>query len=327
MKEKFSLKNKILNLLEEYKGKNISGEEIANLFNVSRTSVWKVIKNLKEQGYKIESITNKGYILSEENDFLSQEKIVSLLKSCEDFSQVHIFKSLDSTNNEAKKMAVNKAPSGSLILSEEQTAGRGRRGKDFFSPANSGIYMSLILRPQLSVEDITLVTTGASVAVSRAIEKLFNLTPKIKWINDIYIDDKKVCGILTEGVTDFESGNIEAIILGIGINFNTMNFPEELKKKAGSLILEKISKISRNTLISQIVIEIFKVLDEIPKREYLQEYKERSWILGNKIEVLGANETYKAKALDINEKGELIIALENGEIKTLLSGEVSIIKE
>ncbi|MGL6166876.1 MAG: biotin operon repressor, partial [Fusobacteriaceae bacterium] len=139
MKEKITLKNKVLKLLEEHKGKNISGEEIAGIFNVSRTSVWKVIKNLKEQGYKITSVTNKGYVLSEENDFFSQEKIVNSLKECNEFSEVQIFKTLDSTNNQAKKMAIEGASSGTLILAEEQTNGRGRRGREFYSPANSGI--------------------------------------------------------------------------------------------------------------------------------------------------------------------------------------------
>lgn len=327
MKEKIDLKSKVLNLLEENKGKNISGEEIGNILNVSRTAIWKIIKNLKEQGYKIESVTNKGYALSEENDFLQEEKIVNYLKECKEFSQVKIFKTIDSTNNEAKKMAMNGASSGTLILAEEQSQGRGRRGREFYSPANSGIYMSLILKPKLSVEETTLITTGASVGICRAMEKLFQVTPKIKWINDIYVGDKKVCGILTEGVTDFESGSIEAIILGIGINFNTSDFPQELKEKAGSLSKEKISKVSRNELISQIVIEIFKILEEIPERKYLKEYKERSWILGSYVEVLTSSETYTAKALDISEDGSLIVLREEGKLEYLNSGEISILKK
>ncbi|MGL5125640.1 MAG: biotin--[acetyl-CoA-carboxylase] ligase [Fusobacteriaceae bacterium] len=327
MKEKITLKNKVLKLLEEHKGKNISGEEIAGIFDVSRTSVWKVIKNLKEQGYKITSVTNKGYVLSEENDFFSQEKIVNSLKECNEFSEVQIFKTLDSTNNQAKKMAIEGASSGTLILAEEQTNGRGRRGREFYSPANSGIYMSLILKPNFSMEEIPLITTGACVAVCRAIEKLFQVSPKIKWINDIYLDDKKVCGILTEGVTNFESGSIESVILGIGINFNTMDFPGELKKKAGSILNEKTQRVSRNDLVSEIVLEIFKVLEEIPERKYLAEYKERSWVLGSYVEVLSSNRNYTAKALDISEDGALIVIDEFGKLEYLNSGEISILKK
>lgn len=327
MEKKIGLKDKILKLLEMEKGKIISGEEMANLFSVSRTAVWKVIKNLKEQGYKIESGTNSGYTLSEENDFLSEEKIRLALGKNRKISQIHVFKSIDSTNNEAKKMAMSGALDGTLVVSEEQTQGRGRRGKDFYSPANSGIYMSLVLRPKLSMEDITLITTGVSVAICRAIENLFPLKPQIKWINDIYIEDRKVCGILTEGVTDFETGTIEAVILGIGVNFNTDNFPQDIQKKAGSLLSEKISKVSRNDLIAEIAKEVFRIMENIQDRTYLNEYRERSWVIGNMVDVITPEETYRAKALDILESGALVVERENGKIENLISGEISILKK
>ncbi|MGL4403028.1 MAG: biotin--[acetyl-CoA-carboxylase] ligase [Fusobacteriaceae bacterium] len=328
MEKKISLKDKILKFLESEKGKCISGEEMADIFSVSRTAVWKVIKNLKEQGYKIEAGTNKGYVLSKENDFLSEEKIRTALGEDKKIQEIHIFKELDSTNNEAKKMAMSGAPSGTLVLAEKQTKGRGRRGnKEFYSPANSGIYMSLILRPNLSMEDITLITTATSVGICRAIEKIFPIKPQIKWINDIYLEDRKVCGILTEGVTDFETGTIEAVILGIGINFNTDDFPEEIKKKAGSLMSGKISQVSRNTLIAEVTKEIFKIMDTIQDREYLKEYKERSWVIGNMIEVITPEETYRAKALDIEENGALVVERENGKTEKLISGEISILKK
>lgn len=327
MEKKIGLKDKILKLLEKEKGKSISGEEMADVFSVSRTAVWKVIKTLKEQGYKIEAGTNRGYLLSQENDFLSEEKIRTALGENEKISQIHIFKTIDSTNNEAKKMAMNGAPSGTLVLAEEQTDGRGRRGRDFYSPANSGIYMSMVLRPKLSMEDITLITTGTSVAICKAIENLFSLKPQIKWINDIYIEDRKVCGILTEGVTDFETGTIEAVVLGIGVNFNTDNFPVEIEKKAGSLMTEKVCEVSRNQLVAEIYKEIFKIMETIQDRKYLEEYRERSWILGEVVEVITPEERYRAKALDILENGALVVERENGEIENLISGEISILKK
>lgn len=327
MKKKISLKDEILKLLENQKGKNISGEEIARLFDVSRTAVWKVIKNLREQGYKIESLTNRGYVLSKENDFLSEEKISGYLEGFSPKIKIRVLKSIDSTNNEAKRMAMNGAEDWTLVVAEEQTHGRGRRGRNFYSPAHSGIYMSLILKPALSLEDITLITTGTSVAICRAIENLFDLKPQIKWINDIYIENKKICGILTEGVTDFETGGIEAVVLGIGINFSTDNFPEEILEKAGSLMVTKISQVSRNELAAQIVKEIYRVMENIQNREYLDEYRERSWILGEMIDVITPEETYRAKALDIRENGALVVEHEDGSIETLISGEISILKK
>lgn len=327
MEKKISLKDKILKLLENSKGQNISGEEMANIFSVSRTAIWKVIKSLKEQGYKIESVTNRGYALSRENDFLSEERVREFLGDLK-VADIQVFKTIDSTNNEAKKLAANGAPDKTIVLAEEQTNGRGRRGRDFYSPANSGIYMSLILRPNLSLEDMTLITTGTSVAICHAIEKLFPAKPQIKWINDIYLEDKKICGILTEGVTNFETGMIEAVVLGIGINFNTDDFPKELKVKAGSLLSTKISEISRNKLVAEVIREIFKIMETIQDRTYIQEYKKRSWIIGNMIEVLTPEESYRAKALDILDNGALVVCREDsGKIENLISGEISILKK
>ncbi|MGL6100522.1 MAG: biotin--[acetyl-CoA-carboxylase] ligase [Fusobacteriaceae bacterium] len=328
MEKKVSLKDRILKLLENQKGINVSGEEMANVFEVSRTAVWKVIKDLKEQGYKIDAARNKGYMLSKENDFLSEEKINLFLKEKGKIEKIHIFKEIDSTNNEAKKMAINGATHGTVVLAEKQTKGRGRRGnKEFYSPANSGIYMSVILRPNLSMEDITLITTATSVAICRAIENLLKLNPKIKWINDIYLNDKKVCGILTEGVTDFETGTIETVILGVGINFNTDDFPEEIKEKAGSLTNQKIPKVSRNRLIAEILKEIFKIMETIQDRKYLAEYREKSWIIGDMIEVITSEERYRAKAIDIMDDGALQIEREDGRVENLISGEISILKK
>ncbi|MGL6130516.1 MAG: biotin--[acetyl-CoA-carboxylase] ligase [Fusobacteriaceae bacterium] len=328
MEKKVSLKDRILKLLENQKGINVSGEEMANVFEVSRTAVWKVIKDLKEQGYKIDAARNKGYMLSKENDFLSEEKINLFLEEKGKIEKIHIFKEIDSTNNEAKKMAINGATHGTVVLAEKQTKGRGRRGnKEFYSPANSGIYMSVILRPNLSMEDITLITTATSVAICRAIENLLKLNPKIKWINDIYLNDKKVCGILTEGVTDFETGTIETVILGVGINFNTDDFPEEIKEKAGSLTNQKIPKVSRNRLIAEILKEIFKIMETIQDRKYLAEYREKSWIIGDMIEVITSEERYRAKAIDIMDDGALQIEREDGRVENLISGEISILKK
>ena len=207
-----SVKSEILHILESNKGENISGQELADLLGVSRTAVWKAINLLKDEGYPIESVQNKGYSLSTSSDFLSSEGIRLYLN--EEFRDIPlaVYKTIESTNTEAKLLAVQNADHGTIIVSEEQTKGRGRFGRDFFSPSESGIYMSIILKPKLNIENSVLVTTATAVAVCEAIDKFTDQEPQIKWVNDIFIGDKKVCGILTEAVTNFESGMMDSRI-------------------------------------------------------------------------------------------------------------------
>ena len=215
-----SSKSNILQILEKNRGTYVSGEELAQQLQISRSAIWKAISELKKEGYQIISVTNKGYCLSDATDVISAEGIGPYLTNGSQ-DMIHVFKTVDSTNLVAKKMALEQAPHGTVVLAEEQTAGRGRMGRSFHSPAGSGIYMSFILRPNLTSNDAVLITTAASVAVARAIEEVTHIHTGIKWVNDVYMNGKKICGILTEALTDFESGGIESIILGIGINFST----------------------------------------------------------------------------------------------------------
>ena len=321
-----SVKSDILRILLENKAEPISGEAIAIRLNVSRAYVWKTIRKLKEEGYHITATQNLGYILTQESDLISKEGIQSFLRKDYYSNDVLVYKTIDSTNTEAKKLAVAGASHGTVVLSEEQTEGRGRRGRSFFSPNGNGIYMSLILRPNLNVQDSVLITTAASVAVSRAIKKVTNLDTQIKWVNDLYMNGKKICGILTEAVTDCDTGCIDSIILGIGINFSLKSnrIPEELKHTIGSLYETKPDHLTRNQLCAEIITQVLDLCQQLSDRTFLEEYKTKSLVIGQHILILGNTIQESGIAIDINSSGGLIVQMDSGEIRTLNSGEITI---
>ena len=322
-----SSKSNVLRVLEEKKGESISGEELAKALQISRSAVWKAINELKKDGYQITAVTNRGYCLDPSTDLLSVEGMEPYLHHPEWKSNLSVYQLLESTNITAKKMALDNAPHGTVVFAEEQTGGRGRMGRSFVSPKHSGIYMSLLLRPRLSAQDSLLVTTAASVAVCRAIEKVTGIQAEIKWVNDIYVNQRKICGILTEAVTDFESGGIESIILGIGVNFSTAKeeFPEELQKKVGALFEVVPERLDRNQLAAEIVNQVLELCDDLRNRSFLEEYRSRSLVLGKNVQVVRfSQEPYPAKAVDIDGDGGLVLEREDGNVEVLQSGEVSI---
>lgn len=321
-----SVKIEVLKALEENRGTFFSGEALANKLNISRAAVWKAIKQLKEEGYSIKAISNKGYSLSIETDVLSREGINIFLTEENKGLDIEVYKELDSTNVYAKQLAVQGALHGTVVLAEEQTAGRGRRGRSFYSPGSTGIYMSIILRPNMEANEAILITTATSVAVAKAIETVTRIKTGIKWVNDIYIDEKKVAGILTEAVTDFESGKIECVIVGIGINFSTPknSYPDEIKEIATSLYENKPNDITRNQLVAEIINQVLASFKNLLSKEFIEDYKEKSIVIGRDIYILSNNSKTKAKAIDIDEQGGLIILTEDGVVKTLNSGEISI---
>ncbi|MEG2199774.1 MAG: biotin--[acetyl-CoA-carboxylase] ligase [Anaerovorax sp.] len=327
-----STKDRIIKILEESQGAVISGETLAQSIGVSRAAVWKSISELRKEGFIIDAATNNGYSLSPSSDVIS---IPGILNHCTgspiNGEQLHLFKTLDSTNLTAKKMALDGAPHGTIVISEQQTAGRGRMGRDFFSPASSGIYMSMLLKPTFDTSRAVLITTAASVAVSRAIEATTGFRVQIKWVNDLYLKGKKICGILTEGVTNFETNHIDSIVLGIGINFRAPEtaFPEELAEIAGALFTHDSSDCTRNQLIGNIITEMFSMIETLEDRQFIQEYKERSLVLGKEINVIKGGELFPATALDIDLDGGLVVNYKNdnpgeSQIATLNSGEISI---
>ncbi|HNX64097.1 MAG TPA: biotin--[acetyl-CoA-carboxylase] ligase [Oscillospiraceae bacterium] len=318
------IREKVLEFLENNRGESISGSMIAETLGVSRNAVWKTIKKLQSDGYIINASTNRGYCLCAENDLISEQSIKMHLKTKYIGSNIDVFRTIDSTNTFAKKLAQLNAENGTTVISEEQTAGKGRLGRSFYSPERSGLYVSIILRPTLSLESSTLITSCISVAVAKAIEKVSGLNAKIKWVNDIFINGKKVCGILTEAGIDVESGSLDYAVVGIGINVSTKKFPEILKDKATSLELEAKKTISRSVLCAEILNSIEKELDGIESKDFLSEYVSRSNILGQEITVISGETSYPATAVGIDKDARLIVKTKDGAEKTLNSGEISI---
>ncbi len=228
----------------------------------------------------------------------------------------------DSTNNDLKELAKRGADSGCTVVADFQRQGRGRVGRKFYSPKGSGIYMSLLLKPNLDEGDIVLVTTAASVAVARGIEKATGKSPQIKWVNDLYLDNKKICGILAETVRDYRDNKIIAVVIGVGINCVDCGFPEEIKEIAGA-IADDSESISRNKIVAEVLKELAKVEDEIKTKNFLDEYRQRSMVLGREILISGDNPEV-ATAVDIDENGSLVTVTKNGEQRVLFSGEISI---
>ena len=312
-----SVKQNVIALLEENRSKVISGQELANQLHVSRAAIWKAIKTLKEEGYNIEATPNKGYVLLENSDVLSKQGIAYYLTEEID---IFSYKTIYSTNTQMKKLAINGGKNHSVIVSEEQSAGRGRFGRSFYSPAQKGVYMSVLLKTGDSLQNATMITIKTAVAVRRAIAKLYDIEVAIKWVNDLYYRGKKVCGILSEAISDFESGMIEAIIIGIGINVSTDNFPLEIASIATSLGLQEAN---RNQFIAEILNQLFAIIDEDFKL-VLNEYRMASCVLHKQITFNQKGEQFTGLVREINDLGNLVVS-SNGAEMVLTAGEVSII--
>ena len=320
-------RGRVLQILYRKNGECVSSSEITGELGITRSAVFKIINELKKQGFDIESIHHRGYRLGNEKDIISPEIINEIIEKEGMNRSIQYFERVDSTNTFAKKILMEGESYPDIIIANEQEQGRGRLGREFYSPKGTGIYCSFILDPFIKIENSILVTVAASVAVSRAIEKVTNKDTRIKWINDIYIDDKKVCGILTEAVTDFETGIIGKIILGIGINFNTPSesFPDEITDRASSVFMDDTFGVTRNQLIAQLIIEIDECMNDIENDEIIRYYRNKSLVLGKMLEItyFGQEKPIQGKAVDIDRNGFLIIETKNG-LLTLNSGEVSI---
>lgn len=320
------LKDRVLEILEKSKGKSVSGSEIARSLGMTRSAVWKAVKALREDGYFIMASTNKGYCLSEENDFMSEQSIVPNLRTVYLGRRLDVFKTISSTNDFAKSLAQLGAGHGTTVISEVQTQGKGRMGRSFYAPNGMGIYMSVVLRPNLSVEHSLLITSCAAVAVADAIEKVAGMECKIKWVNDIYSSEtnKKLCGILTEASVNVEQGGLEYAIVGIGINVQNTSFPKNIENVATSIRIETGKSISRSKLAAEILNCLEERLENICDRSFLDDYRNRSNVIGKRIEVTHNDNTEVMECLGIDEIGRLIVRLENGEEKALTSGTVRI---
>lgn len=234
------------------------------------------------------------------------------------------YKETDSTNEAAKRLLKNGSCKQALLYADSQTNGKGRRGRTFYSPPEEGVYMSLLFTPEEALENVISVTTATAVIVAEAIEKLTGQTVAIKWVNDLYVRERKVCGILAEAILPQNAGEQTAIIVGIGINVSNQAFPKELEGIAGSLNMPRQDRQLREDLIAEITSGFIQYLENMKEKTYLLRYRERSMVLGKRILCHEGNEQYPALALDIDEDGGLIVALENGERRCLHSGEITI---
>ncbi|MGL5204064.1 MAG: biotin--[acetyl-CoA-carboxylase] ligase [Cetobacterium sp.] len=317
-----STKELIISILEENKGQYLSGEDIGKKLNISRAAVSKAIKELKNNGYTILSVNKRGHCIPSESNTLSAIEIKKNLKYN---NQIIIKNSIDSTNTDGKRLLIENPSHGTTIISNEQTNGRGRKGRYFFSPKDTGIYMSILLKPELlSLENPLKITIATAVALTKSIDELCKKNTFIKWVNDIYIDNKKIAGILTEATTDFESGSIQNIIIGIGINFNTSIFPEELSSIAGAIFSEKDSVVNRNELIARIINEIMDTINDLNNENIIKKYREKSFLIGRDIVFYEKNIESSGRVSDIDDNGYLLVQTDSGSKKTLYAGEVNI---
>lgn len=312
-----ALKEEVLKYLSDNSSEYISGEELAHSLDKSRTAVWKAIKSLQADGYRIDAVTNRGYMLDADNDILNAQEIKkSLSFDC----RVEYYKTLDSTNNVAKRIIAEGEDDVLLVVGEEQTAGRGRQGKSFYSPGGTGIYMSLVVHPMIELQNAVTATTAAAVAVCRAIESLTDKKPMIKWVNDVYLNGKKICGILTEAVTDFETQTVSSIIIGVGINLTTKDFPCDVQN-ASCLNAD----VKRAELIGAVANELNRIVNS-GYGEFMEYYRAHSLVVGEDIVFIKNGVSTSARAVGIDDFGGLEVELADGTHYTLRSGEITVRK-
>lgn len=317
------MKEEILQMLKS-RPDFISGQDLCEYFKVSRTAVWKVIGQLKNEGYEIEAVNRKGYRLVSSPDILSASEIISGLTTKIMGREVHCYEELGSTNDQGRMLAEQGAPDGTLVIAEMQNAGKGRMGRKFFAPPGSGIWMSLILKPDIPPVDASMITLIGAMAVQKTL-KSFNLDSGIKWPNDLVIDRKKVTGILTEMSAGPDQVNY--IVIGIGINVNMKSFPEELKENAISMAMASGKNYHRAEIIQQVMKnfeDTYRIFLKEGSLAFLQnDYNESLVHMNKEISVHEIRRVWKGISLGIDERGELIVSTEDGD--TLVrSGEVSI---
>lgn len=318
-------KTEVLQLLRDSRD-YVSGQQICESFGISRTAVWKIINQLKEEGYEIEAVQNKGYHLTGAPDVLSLSELKTRIKTKMAGSHLLYFDVVGSTNIEAKKQAENGAPEGLLVVADKQEAGRGRRGRSWESPAGVNIFMTLLLRPSFSPGKASMITLVMALSVAQAVSEAAGLTAKIKWPNDVVVNKKKVVGILTE--LTMETDYIQYLVCGVGINVNQMSFPETIAQTATSLYLEGGRQVNRAGLIEKVMerfeenYEIFLRTEDMsgltePYNRLLVNKEER-------VRVLDPKGEYDGLSHGINEKGELIVEKQDGSVENVYAGEVSV---
>ena len=317
-------KDIVLRELERNRANYISGQELAERLNISRTAIWKAINSLKKSGFQIESQTKVGYKLIESDDKLSDEGIRKGLRDELKDIDIIVYDEIDSTNTEAKRRLYSSdVKDFTVIVSDMQKGGRGRTGKSFTSPKGSGVYFSIILHPKDSYDFsyFDLTTVKAAVAVAEGIKEATNKQTEIKWVNDLFLNGKKICGILSELDADFESRSVKSVIVGIGINVNEPRDDsfKDLKDIAGYIGTDVI----RNEILSSVLNAFYENNFVKSDKEIIDYYKKHSLVIGKELSFDLNGKKYSAKGIDINDRGNLIVDTGKEKI-TLSSGEVSI---
>lgn len=319
------MKTKILELMRDNQD-YISGQELCERFGVSRTAVWKAVNQLKEEGYDIEAVRNKGYRLKSAPEVLSESELGSRIRTRWAGRNLSYLKETDSTNNDAKRCMEEGGVHGTLIVAERQTAGRGRRGKLWESPEGTAVYMTIGMRPEFAPDKVSMLTLVMALSVAEAIEEQSGLEAGIKWPNDVVVNKRKVCGILTEMILEAEY--IRCVVTGVGINVNQTAMPEEIVQTATSLFIEKGEKLSRAALIESVMRHFEnnydRFIDSLDLSELKEAYEAR---LANKdqlVRVLDPKGEYEGIARGIRCTGELIVELPDGIVREVYAGEVSV---
>lgn len=319
------MKEKIIRILQSSAG-FVSGQDICNALGISRTAVWKYMNTLKEEGYEIESVTRKGYRLLQSPDLLRLSEIEAAIPEGIPGGEIKVFDTIDSTNEEAKRAAIHGAPGGSLYVADNQSKGKGRRGRNWISPKGKDIFFTLLLRPDLAPADASMLTLLAALAGVRTAKRYTGEEFQIKWPNDIVKNGKKICGILTE--MGLEMSEIDYVVIGIGWNLNRTEFEEDIADMASSVFLETGCKVSRAKFLSIFLEEFMTIytrfLREKSLRFCMEAYNRQLINIGKEVKVIQKDNEFIYLSKGINSRGELLVEDERGNEKTILSGEVSV---
>lgn len=323
-------KSAILALLRNNKD-FVSGQQLCERFQVSRTAVWKIINQLKEEGYQIEAVSRKGYRLLESPDVLSKSEIASRLETVWAGQNLYYFDETGSTNADAKRLAEEGAPHGTTVVADMQKNGRGRRGRTWQSPAGKAVYMTILLKPDFAPDKASMLTLVMALGVAEAVEEMTGLETGIKWPNDIVVNRRKVCGILTEMEMNVESDYIQYVVCGVGINVNNddpKEFPAQIEKTATSLKIEAGQTVKRAALIERVLAHFEQNYDKFVTKGDLSDLLEKyEWYLLNRnsqVRVLDPQGVYSGIARGISPAGELLVEKEDGTVAKVYAGEVSV---
>lgn len=321
-----SVKSRVLEELESHRGVYFSGQTLAAELGVTRTAVWKAIGQLRSEGYPIDAVQNRGYCLRSDSTLLSPQSIAQYVTV--PGLNIQVYDKITSTFDVLRPLAEADGKEGEVAVAIEQTAGKGRRGNKFFSPKGTGLYFSFLLRPRLSAKDSLSLTACAAAAVALAIEDCAGVEAEIKWVNDVFVNGKKVCGILTEAALDLESGGLQYAIVGIGVNLllPEEDLPEELRSVVGAVYQQPPARDHelRSQMAGAILNRFFAYYADLENKPFFGDYRRRSLVIGKRLIATEGSTTRPVTALDVEPDFTLKVREEDGSISRLSSGEVRV---